>query len=199
MIAQLTGRVAHAQGMDVVLDCHGVGYAVSVPLSTADAVPAVGQNVTLFTIMVVREDAMQLYGFATTAERDAFRLLTSIQGIGGRIALGMLSATSIADLQAAIVGSNVVALQRLPGIGKKTAERLVIELRDKFLHIIPGGQSQASAGGASQHVEDAISALQALGFTRASAEKSVKAALASHPEAHESADRLIRLSLQFSS
>jgi Holliday junction DNA helicase RuvA len=184
--------------MDVVIDCNGVGYAVSVPLSTADVVPAVGQNVTLFTIMVVREDAMSLFGFATTAERDAFRLLTSIQGIGGRIALGMLSATSIAELQAAIIGSNVIALQRLPGIGKKTAERLVIELRDKFLHIVPGAQMLAT-GGTAQHVEDAISALQALGFTRAAAEKSVKAALASHPEAQDSADRLIRLALQFTS
>ena len=198
MIAQLTGRVAHAQGMDVVSDCNGVGYAVSVPLSTADVVHAVGQNVTLFTIMVVREDAMSLFGFATTSERDAFRLLTSIQGIGGRIALGMLSATSIAELQAAIIGSNVIALQRLPGIGKKTAERLVIELRDKFLHIVPGAQLHAT-GGTAQHVEDAISALQALGFTRAAAEKSVKAVLASHPEAQDSADRLIRLALQFTS
>ncbi|MEN9795215.1 MAG: hypothetical protein RLZZ150_192 [Bacteroidota bacterium] len=198
MIAQLTGRVAHAQGMDVVIDCNGVGYAVSVPLSTADVVPAIGQNVTLFTIMVVREDAMSLFGFATTAERDAFRLLTSIQGIGGRIALGMLSASSISELQAAIVGSNVIALQRLPGIGKKTAERIVIELRDKFLHIVPGAQLQ-SVGGASQHMEDAISALQALGFTRAAAEKSVKAAMASNPDAHASADRLIRLALQFTS
>ena len=198
MIAQLTGRVAHAQGMDVVIDCNGVGYAVSVPLSTADVVHAVGQNVTLFTIMFVREDAMSLFGFATTSERDAFRLLTSIQGIGGRIALGMLSATSIAELQAAIIGSSVIALQRLPGIGKKTAERLVIELRDKFLHIVPGAQLHAT-GGTAQHVEDAISALQALGFTRAAAEKSVKAVLASHPEAQDSADRLIRLALQFTS
>lgn len=198
MIAQLTGRVAHAQGMDVVIDCNGVGYAVNVPLSTADVVPAIGQNVTLFTILVVREDAMSLFGFATTGEREAFRLLTSIQGIGGRIALGILSAATIAQLQAAIVGGNVVALQRLPGIGKKTAERIVIELRDTFLHIAAGVQLQHTDG-ASQHIEDAVSALQALGFSRAAAEKSVKSALSSNPDAHDSADRLIRLALQFTS
>lgn len=198
MIAQLTGRVAHAQGMDVVIDCNGVGYAVNVPLSTADVVPAIGQNVTLFTILVVREDAMSLFGFATTGEREAFRLLTSIQGIGGRIALGILSAATIAQLQSAIVGGNVVALQRLPGIGKKTAERLVIELRDKFLHIAAGAPLQHEYG-VPQHIEDAVSALQALGFSRAAAEKSVKSALASNPDAHDSADRLIRLALQFTS
>lgn len=195
MIAQLTGTVAHKQGMDVVIDCHGVGYAVSVPLSTADTVPAIGERVTLFTILAVREDAMQLYGFASTSEREAFTLLTSIQGIGGRTALGILSSTSIADLRKAVATGNVMALQRLPGIGKKTAERLIIELREKIISVVPesGGSLTASATPA---IDDAVSALQALGFARAAAEKAVKAAIALDPSSADSSEKLIRLALR---
>lgn len=195
MISQLTGLVAQKHGMDVVIDCHGVGYAVSVPLSTADIVPAIGQSVTLLTIMVVREDAMLLFGFSTAAERDAFRLLTSIQGIGGRIALGILSSSSLSDLRNALVQGNLVALQRLPGIGKKTAERLVVELREKFIGVTPDG-SGASVSNLSQTSDDAVSALQALGYTRVAAEKAVKAALASNPESADSSETLIRISLR---
>jgi Holliday junction DNA helicase RuvA len=180
--------------MEIVVDCHGVGYAVSIPLSTADIVPAAGQNVTLLTIMVVREDAMQLYGFATAAERDAFRLLTSIQGIGGRIALGILSATSLGDLRKAVVNGNLAALQRLPGIGKKTAERLIVELREKFIGVVPDGPPGASME-LSQPADDAVSALQALGYTRAAAEKAVKTVLAEHAHATTSTESIIRLAL----
>ena len=195
MIAQLTGTVVHKHGMDVVIDCHGVGYAVSVPLSTADTVPVIGERVTLFTILAVREDAMQLFGFASTSERETFTLLTSIQGIGGRTALGILSSTSIADLRKAVATGNVVALQRLPGIGKKTAERLIIELREKIINVVPesGGSLIASATPA---IDDAVSALQALGFARAAAEKAVKSAIAAEPSASESSEKLIRLALR---
>ena len=195
MIAQLTGTVAHKHGMDVIVDCNGVGYAVNVPLSTADTVPSSGERVTLHTILVVREDAMQLYGFSTTAERDMFTLLTSIQGIGGRIALGILSASSISDLRKAVTTGNVVALQRLPGIGKKTAERLIIELREKIISVVPesGGSLVASATPA---IDDAVSALQALGYARAAAEKAVKSAIALEPSASESSEKLIRVALR---
>jgi Holliday junction DNA helicase RuvA len=195
MIAQLSGTVAHKHGMDVVIDCHGVGYAVSVPLSTADTVPAIGERVTLFTTLVVREDAMQLYGFASTSERETFALLTSIQGIGPRTALGILSASSIADLRKAVATSNVVALTRLPGIGKKTAERLVIELREKIISVVPDSSGSISVS-ATPAIDDAVSALQALGFARAAAEKAVKAAIAAEPSASESSEKLIRLALR---
>ena len=195
MIAQLTGLVAQKHGMDVVIACHGVGYAVSIPLSTSDIVPAIGQSVTLLTIMVVREDVMQLYGFGSAPERDAFKLLTSIQGIGGRIALGILSSSSLADLRNALVQGNLAFLQRLPGIGKKTAERLVVELREKFVGVVPDGES-AAVSQLPQIAEDAISALQALGYARTAAEKSVKTALASNPEASSSSETLIRLALR---
>jgi Holliday junction DNA helicase RuvA len=195
MIAQLTGTVAHKQGMEVVIDCHGVGYAVSVPLTTADTVPAIGERVTLFTTFVVREDAMQLFGFASTSEREAFALLTSIQGIGPRTALGILSATSLADLRKAVATSNVLALTRLPGIGKKTAERLIIELREKIISVVPDSGSTLVAS-ATPAIDDAISALQALGYARAAAEKAVKAAIALEPSASESSEKLIRLALR---
>ena len=201
MIAQLTGTVISVHGMDVVLDVAGVGYLVSVPLSTISHVTTVGERVTLLTIMSVREDAMQLFGFASHAEREAFRLLTSIQGIGGRIALGILSASTLDDLRNAVVRGNLPALQRLPGVGKKTAERIVVELRDKILNVIPDGgatgDSSASSSLVTQISDDAVSALQALGYTRAAAEKSVKSVLSAEPSLNSEA--VIRKALQLSS
>ncbi|RPI67156.1 MAG: Holliday junction branch migration protein RuvA [Ignavibacteriae bacterium] len=194
MIAQLIGTVAAKGGMDVVVDCGGVGYAVSVPLSTLDNVPAIGQRVTLKTIMVVREDAMQLYGFLTDAEREAFKLLTSIQGIGGRIALGILSATTLDGLRKAVATGNVAALQRLPGVGKKTAERIVVEIREKIIGVVPSSTDAPDT--LSQTADDAISALQALGYSKAAAEKAVKTTLQQHPELSTSSESLIRTALR---
>lgn len=201
MIAQLTGTVVSVHGMDVVLDVAGVGYLVSVPLSTMSHVATTGERVTLLTIMSVREDAMQLFGFASHAEREAFRLLTSIQGIGGRIALGILSASTLDDLRNAVVRGNLPALQRLPGVGKKTAERIVVELRDKILNVIPDANAAGSSTSDSylltQIADDAVSALQALGYTRAAAEKSVKSVLSAEPSL--SSEAVIRKALQLSS
>lgn len=195
MIAQLSGLVAHKDGMDVVIDCQGVGYAVSVSLTTADTVPNVGDRVTLYTILAVREDAMQLFGFASTAERSMFTLLTSIQGIGGKTALGILSAATLADLRKAVATGNVAALQRLPGIGKKTAERLVVELREKVIAIVPEGTAAAEIP-ASRATEDAISALLALGFVRSVAERAVAAAVSSDATLVDSPEKLIRAALR---
>ncbi len=201
MIAQLTGTVVSVHGMDVVLDVAGVGYLISVPLSTMSHVATTGERVTLLTIMSVREDAMQLFGFASHAEREAFRLLTSIQGIGGRIALGILSASTLDDLRNAVVRGNLPALQRLPGVGKKTAERIVVELRDKILNVIPDANAAGSATSDSylvtQIADDAVSALQALGYTRAAAEKSVKSVLSAEPSL--TSEAVIRKALQLSS
>lgn len=195
MIAQLSGLVAHKDGMDVVIDCQGVGYAVSVSLTTADTVPNVGDRVTLYTILAVREDAMQLFGFASTAERSMFTLLTSIQGIGGKTALGILSAATLADLRKAVATGNVAALQRLPGIGKKTAERLVVELREKVIAIVPEGTAATEIPG-SRATEDAISALLALGFVRSVAERAVAAAVSTDATLVDSPEKLIRAALR---
>ncbi|MFM8771056.1 MAG: Holliday junction branch migration protein RuvA, partial [Candidatus Kapaibacterium sp.] len=191
----LSGLVAHKDGMDVVIDCQGVGYAVSVSLTTADIVPNVGDRVTLYTILAVREDAMQLFGFASTAERSMFTLLTSIQGIGGKTALGILSASSLADLRKAVATGNVAALQRLPGIGKKTAERLVVELREKVIAIVPEGTATAELP-ATRVTEDAVSALLALGYARSVAERAVAAAVVIDPALADSPEKLIRAALR---
>lgn len=196
MISQLTGTVVQKGAMDVVLDCHGVGYAVSVPLSTLDNVPPIGEMVTLLTILAVREDAMQLYGFGTDAEREAFKLLTTIQGVGGRTALGILSATSLDGLRTAIGTGNVAALTRLPGIGKKTAERIVVELREKIIGIVPDSASSSVVGGLLPAADDAIRALQALGYTRAAAEKAVATVLQNDASLAQSTEALIRGALR---
>jgi len=195
MIAQLSGSLAARSGTDVVIDCGGVGYAVSVPLTTADRLPGIGERTSLLTIMVVREDAMQLFGFLSDAERDAFRLLTGIQGIGGRTALGILSATPLAELRLAIVKNNVTALQRLPGVGKKTAERMVVELREKIIGIVPS-EGAESAIPSSQTTEEALAALQSLGYSKVAAEKAIKAVLAVDPDAIASSETLIRKALR---
>jgi Holliday junction DNA helicase RuvA len=195
MIAQLTGLVAHKDGMDVVIDCQGVGYAVSVSLTTADTVPKVGDRVTLHTILAVREDAMQLFGFASAAERSMFTLLTSIQGIGGKTALGILSAATLTDLRKAVATGNVASLQRLPGIGKKTAERLVVELREKVIAIVPDGTATVDVP-STQVTEDAISALIALGYTRSAAERAVANAVSADPTLVDSPEKLVRAALR---
>jgi holliday junction DNA helicase RuvA len=194
MIAQLTGTLVSIDAMDVVIDCGGVGYAVSVPMSTTDSLPKVGERVTLRTILHVREDAMQLFGFGTDAEREAFKLLTSITGIGGRTALGILSAMPLADLRMHLVKENLVALQRLPGVGRKTAERMVVELREKIIGVVPEGGPVAAPLSAS--ADEAVAALVALGYARGVAEKAVKAVIATEPDAATSSDLLVRRALR---
>lgn len=194
MIAQLTGTLVSIDAMDVVIDCGGVGYAVSVPMSTTDSLPKVGERVTLRTILHVREDAMQLFGFGTDAERETFKLLTSITGIGGRTALGILSAMPLADLRMHLVKENLVALQRLPGVGRKTAERMVVELREKIIGVVPEGGPVAAPLSAS--ADEAVAALVALGYARGVAEKAVKAVIATEPDAATSSDLLVRRALR---
>jgi len=196
MIAQLTGSLVSIDAMEVILDCGGVGYAVSVPMSTIDTLPQVGERVTLRTIMHVREDAMQLFGFATVAEREAFKMLTSITGIGGRTALGILSAMPLADLRMHLVKENLVALQRLPGVGRKTAERMVVELREKIISIIPESGAAVVAQAQSAVADEAVAALVALGYARAVAEKSVKSVIQSDPAVAASSEDLLRRALR---
>lgn len=195
MIAQLTGTLAFKSGTDIVIDCGGVGYAVSVPLSTAERLPSVGERATVLTILAVREDAMQLFGFFTASERDAFRVITNISGIGGRTALGILSAVPLAEFRNAILRNDLISLQRLPGIGKKTAERLVIELRDKMVGLVPDAEAGSTLP-PSTHTDEALAALQSLGFSRTAAEKAIKAVLAADPTAAASSETLIRTALR---
>jgi len=158
MIGRIHGRLLEKHPPQIVVDVNGVGYEVDVPMSTFYNLPATGAEVSLYTHLVVREDAHQLYGFATEAERHAFRQLLKISGIGARTALSVLSGMSVSDLREAVVSQDSGRLTKIPGIGKKTAERLLLELRDK-LDAALAAPAAAKGGGQAGDVANALLAL----------------------------------------
>jgi holliday junction DNA helicase RuvA len=170
VIGRLTGDLIEKRPPTVVLEVRGVGYEVDVPMSTFYQLPATGVAVTLYTHLVVREDAHLLFGFATDEERQVFRQLVRISGIGARTALAVLSGLSVSELFHAVSTQDGVRLTRIPGIGKKTAERLLLELRDK----LAAGKETAAMGSAAEVRSDAVNALLALGYN----DKEAVAALA---------------------
>lgn len=171
MIGQLTGKLAAKNPPEVLIDCGGVGYEVLVPMSTFYNLPALGQTVTLLTHLVVREDAHVLYGFATQDERNGFRQLIKISGVGPRTALAILSGMGIADIAQAVTTQDAGRLTKIPGIGKKTAERLLLELKGKL------GDALASSGTsvANDAQSDILQALVALGYSDRDAGLALKA------------------------
>ena len=179
MITFLQGTLAESLPTQVTVDVNGVGYEALIPLSSYDKLPAVGQAVKLLTHLAVREDAHVLYGFMTTAERDMFRLLiNTVSGIGPKIALNVLSGMNVVALRGAVAQGDIKSLSQISGVGKKTAERIVVELRDK---IGPAGAWEASSAARSlspsdQKVNDAVLALLALGFKQIDAHDAVKGA-----------------------
>jgi Holliday junction DNA helicase RuvA len=151
MIGKLTGTLGDKNPPQVLVDCNGVGYEVDVPMSTFYNLPGLGEKVTLLTHLVVREDAQLLYGFGTAGEREAFRQLIRISGVGPRTALSVLSGMSVADIAQAVTAQDAGRLVKVPGIGKKTAERLLLELKGKFgagTRQRRPGRHPAGAGGA---------------------------------------------------
>ena len=171
MIGKLSGTLSEKNPPQVMVDCHGVGYEVDVPMSTFYNLPAVGEKVSLLTHFVVREDAQILYGFGSPEERTAFRQLIKISGVGPRMALGVLSGMSVAELSQAITLQEAGRLVKIPGIGKKTAERLLLELKGKMGADL--GPSSAPVGGSTQN--DILQALVALGYSDKEAALSLKA------------------------
>ena len=170
MIGRLHGILLEKNPPQVLVDCHGVGYEVDVPMSTFYNLPNTGEPVALVTHLVVREDAHLLYGFATLEERGAFRQLIRISGVGPRTALGVLSGMSVAELTQAISLQEAARLVKIPGVGKKTAERLLLELKGKM-----GPQlSATAAGGASAEHHDITQALLALGYNEKEASAALK-------------------------
>ena len=153
MIGRLTGTLLEKSPPQVLVDCHGVGYEVDVPMSTFYNLPALGEPVCLLTHLAVREDAHQLFGFATEAERSAFRQLIRISGVGARTALAILSGLSVADLAQAITLQESARLVKVPGIGKKTAERLLLELKGKLGAELPTAGSSAAQNDAQRDIE----------------------------------------------
>ena len=170
MIGRIAGMLAEKRPPQIVVMCAGVGYELDVPMSTFYLLPRTGESVELLTHQVVREDAHLLFGFLTEAERSAFRQLLKISGVGPKVALGVLSGLSVDDLSAAVASGDVARLIKVPGVGRKTAERLVLELRDK----LPSAIGKAAATPASIASGDVVNALLALGYNEREAATAVK-------------------------
>jgi Holliday junction DNA helicase RuvA len=171
MIGRLSGTLLEKNPPQILLDVQGVGYEVDVPMSTFYNLPALGEKVVLHTHFVVREDAQLLYGFATLDERVAFRQLLKISGVGPKLALSVLSGLSMAELAQAVATKESGRLTRIPGVGKKTAERLLLELQGKFVAAVAGG---AAAGITASADNDVANALVALGYSEKEADWAAK-------------------------
>jgi Holliday junction DNA helicase RuvA len=171
MIGRIAGTLLEKNPPSILVDANGIGYEIDVPMSTLYNLPAVGERVTLLTHLAIREDAHQLYGFASSAERQAFRDLIRISGVGARTALAVLSGLSVAELAQAVTLQESGRLTRIPGIGKKTAERLLLELKGKL-----GAALDAPAGGspAAGDSADILRALMALGYNEREAALAVR-------------------------
>jgi holliday junction DNA helicase RuvA len=197
MITFLDGRLVSALPTQVIVDVRGVGYEVLVPLSSYDRLPEVGQSIHILTHLAVREDAHVLYGFMTVAERDLFRLLVNnVSGIGPKLALAVLSGMSVTNFKAAVVNSDVGALAKISGLGKKTAERIVLELKDKVG--VAAAWEVASAAHAptpeQEQANEAVLALIALGYKQVEAHKAVRDL--QQTGAAKTAEELVKLTLK---
>ncbi len=195
MIAHVSGRLAAKQVDRVVVQtAGGVGYEVVVPLGVMERLPAVGEPVTLATELVVREDGWALYGFLDPAERRFFQRLTTVSGVGPRLAVSLLSALGVARGARAVTERNVGLLSSVSGIGKKTAERLVLELADKVGEFVDADGGRAAAAGGGGAAETALKALERLGYSTAEADDALRQVLAADASAG-SADALLRRAL----
>jgi Holliday junction DNA helicase RuvA len=195
MIGRLRGIILEKQAPDLVLDVQGVGYEVAAPMSTFCSLPAINEEVSLFTHLVVREDAQLLYGFATVRERLLFRSLLKVNGVGAKLALTILSGSDVDDFSRSVQEGDAESLTRLPGVGKKTAERLIIEMRDRLKDISgamglkPVVSAAARLAGAK---DEAIEALISLGYKPIEADKMIRVLNSDGLTTEE----LIRLALQ---
>jgi Holliday junction DNA helicase RuvA len=182
MIAWLSGRLKHKATDHLIIDVAGVGYQVSVPFSTYNGIPDDGEDVSLHIYTHLREDSLSLFGFLTEAEKNMFMLLLGVSGIGPKLALAILSSLSVQDLSRAILASDESRLFSIPGIGKKTAARMVLELKDKMkliMPMIPAPLPEEAV--ASDDLEDVISALVNLGYKKPQAEETARKVRHAHP------------------
>jgi holliday junction DNA helicase RuvA len=185
VIAQLSGQLGHKLPGEIVVDVGGVGYQVFIPLSVFYRLPEVGMPVTLQIHTHVREDALQLFGFHDHAEKQVFLMLTGVSGIGPKLALTILSGIPVDDLARALRESDQVRLVAIPGVGKKLAERMIVELKDKFAALGPFTIESPKPAAGSQLMQDAVSALVNLGYKKPEAEKHVREALNSGEQSLE--------------
>jgi Holliday junction DNA helicase RuvA len=197
MIGLLSGTVISKSPTELCVLVQGVGYIVSVPLSTSEHIGQIGAPVTLHTYLHVREDALQLYGFHGTEEREMFKLLISVSGIGPRMALAVLSGAPVDSLKRHVTSGDVTALTSVPGIGKKLAERLIMELKEKVGRI-PGTDKQGKRIESPEMGirSEAILALTSLGYSRSTAEKAVDQALSGMESASTTLEAIIKAALR---
>jgi Holliday junction DNA helicase RuvA len=197
MITFLEGTLVEALPTQIVVAVHGVGYQVSIPLSSFDRLPQLGAPVKILTHLQVREDAHVLFGFMTAAERDLFRLLVNhVSGVGPKLGLAVLSGMSVAHFKGAVVNSDVASLSKISGLGKKTAERIVLELKDK-VGVAAAWEAASSAHAPTPeeaHINDAVLALISLGYKQVDAHRAVKQAIASGGD--RTAEELVRQALK---
>ena len=196
MYAFIEGQVCEKSAHEVILLAGGVGYRIACSMNTLQAIPPVGETVRCYTVFSVREDAMELYGFATKEEKRMFQQLTSISGIGPKVALAILGSMPLKDLNLAILLGDITALSRAPGVGKKTAQRIALELKDKIsqddVSAAPAVAGTPVASMAADNVAEALEALAALGYTPTEA----RAALSQVKNTDASPNELVRLALR---
>lgn len=198
MIVYVSGKLVEKKPTEVVLDVNGLGYRLLIPASTYDQLPDVGGGTFLYAHFYVREDAHQLFGFATRAERAVFEEMLAVTGVGPKLALAALSAMRPGELRDYVIAGDTSLLTRIPGVGRKTAERLVVELRDRLAQVDLDEAASPLSGGTDAVATaraDALAALVALGLSRANAEKALRTVLRQHPGV-QNADELIRLALR---
>ena len=193
MIALLSGILAESSFSRCIIDVNGVGYEVEIPLSTFDQLPLPGNPVKLLIHTQVREDAITLFGFINSSERDLFRTLTGVSGIGGKLALNIIGAMPVETLCGAISSGDTKLLSRINGIGKRTAERIVVELKDKVNRI--SGVETPAAQGQNPAISDAAMALETLGFKRDAVNKVINALLTELPPEQHNTEQLVRIAI----
>jgi len=192
MIGSLRGRLSSKQAPQIVIECSGVGYEVETPMSTFLDLPEPGSDLFIYTHLLVREDAQILYGFSTEDERLMFRTLLKVNRVGAKLALGILSAMSTNDFRRCVELEDTTSMSKIPGIGKKTAERLIIEMRDRIDAATPGGGKSAPLTVAASARNEAVDALVALGYKP----KEVNTLIAKLDIEDKSAEDIIRLALK---
>ncbi|ACF13063.1 Holliday junction DNA helicase RuvA [Chloroherpeton thalassium ATCC 35110] len=196
MLSYLSGTLIEKFSTEIVVEVNGVGYLLNISATTHEKLPAIGNQIKILTYLYVREDALQLYGFITTEDREVFKLLIAISGVGPKLAQTILSGMSTAQLRESVIAGDTKALTAIAGVGKKTAERIILELKDKLvkLDLKIDIKETAFRSDKQQVRNDAYSALISLGFTKSIAEKAMRAAIAEVPDG--SVDDLIRVALR---
>ena len=199
MISFLKGKIVTKSATTAEIECGGIGYSILISLNTSQRLPNPGNDATILTILIHREDSLTLYGFIDNSERDAFRLLISVNGVGPKTALAVLSSVNVNEFVSNITIGNISGLQKIPGIGRKTAERIILELKDKVVAISNIGSGSTDGIAYNINIKEAILALISLGYNHQQAEKYINSAVqsfASNGEQIITTESLLKIALQ---